>query len=482
MENNVFNLIFFPEFILVSGIIIILLIALFLKKNAFSVTSNLSIILLICTGVVIFLNKNVNYLNFNDFFIRSSFVLFFQILIIIGSLSTIIISSNYFKDLKLVRFEIPILILFSSLGMIILIGSNDLMSMYLGIELQSLSLYVIAAINRDSIKSSESGIKYFILGALSSGILLYGCSLVYGFSGNTNFEKISFVLDNLDSLNLGLIFGMVFILVGLAFKVSAVPFHMWTPDVYEGAPTSVTAFFSIVPKIAGISILYRFCIEIFGNFYEDWAQIIILLSILSMFLGAIAAINQKNIKRLLAFSSIGHVGFILIGLASGIESGIKGAIIYTVIYVFMNIAIFSILLSIKINNIYVENIKDLSGLSKKYPIISICIALIMLSMAGIPPLGGFFAKFYILISALDSNLYYLAILAVIASVISAFYYLRIIKIIYFDDIQTSEITSNITLKSSLVLLLSIIFITLFVFYPSIIVNIGHQISIDYLPN
>ena len=360
MENNILYLLLFPEFVFLIGIILILLIGLFKTKNVFSTTSNLSVILLIAVGIITFIDKNTTYANFYNFFSESAFISFFQILVIAGSVSSIIISSNYFKDLKLLRFEIPILILFSTLGMIVLIGSNNLMSMYLGIELQSLSLYVLAAIKRDSIKSAESGIKYFVLGALSSGILLYGCSLIYGFTASTDFNDIFNTINSLDKLNLGIIFGLVFILVGMAFKASAVPFHMWTPDVYEGAPTAVTAFFAIVPKVAAIALLYRFCLEPFASYYKEWSQIIIFLSISSMFLGAIAAIAQTNIKRLLAYSSIGHVGYVLIGLASFNSEGVKGAVIYMLIYVFMNVAIFTIILSLKFKDKYIEKISDLS--------------------------------------------------------------------------------------------------------------------------
>ena len=479
MENNILNLLLFPEFILSVGAIAILLIGLFTTKNAFSFTSNLSVILLIVVGIIIYINKNISVAYFNTFFKESSFILFFQILVVIGSIASIIISSNYYKDIKLLRFEIPVLILFSTLGMLVLIGSNSLMSMYLGIELQSLALYVLAAIKRDSLQSAESGIKFFVLGALSSGILLYGCSLIYGFTGSTNFNDIFTTISSQDNLNLGIIFGLVFILVGLAFKVSAVPFHMWTPDVYEGSPTAVTAFFAIVPKVSAVALIYRFCLEPFGDFYKEWSQIIIFLSIASMFLGSIAAIAQTSIKRLLAYSSIGHVGYILIGLASSNAAGIKGAVIYVLIYVLMNIAIFTIILSLKFKDNYVEKISDLSGLSKDKPIFSICIAITMLSMAGIPPFAGFFGKFYIFIAAVEAKLFYLAILGVLFSVVSAFYYLRIIKIMYFEDLKISNYQTNISSKASLILFFSIITITMFVFYPSLIINLGSDISIEF---
>ncbi len=479
MVSNFLELLFFSEFILVIGIIIILLLGLFIKKNNFSVTSNFSVLLLIIVLFLVIFNKETNFGYYHNFFKTTSFILFFKILVIIGSISSIVVTSNYFKDLKLINFEIPILICFSTLGMIILIGSNDLMTMYLGIELQSLSLYVIAAIKRDSATSSEAGIKYFVLGALSSGILLYGCSLIYGYTLSTNFDQIYLTIDKDDTLSLGILFGLVFILVGLAFKVSAVPFHMWTPDVYEGAPTSVTAFFAIVPKVAAVAIIYRFCLEPFYNFTSEWKQIIIFISIASMFLGSIAAIKQNNLKRLLAYSSIGHVGFILIGLAATNLSGIKGVVIYVLFYVIMNIAIFTIILSIKINENYIEKISDLSGLSKTKPLFSICVAFTMLSMAGIPPFAGFFGKFYIFVSALESELFLLVILGVIASVIAAYYYLRIIKIMFFDNLEGSNHSINISTKSASILFICMLIISLFVIYPPLFTNMATDIGIDF---
>jgi len=482
MENNFFNILSLPEITLTILTLVLLLVGLFQKKNSFKNVCNLSVISLILIIFLIFLNKNFELANYNDFFTNSAFIQFFKILVIIGSLSTLIISKNYFIELKLTRFEIPILILFSTLGMMVLISSNDLISMYLGIELQSLSLYVVAAIRRDSLKSAESGVKYFVLGALSSGILLYGCSLVYGFSGATNFQEIQNNLSSIDQLNLGLIFGLIFILVGLAFKISAVPFHMWTPDVYEGAPTSITAFFAIVPKVSAVALIYRFCLEPFKDFYSEWSQIIIFLSIASMFLGAIAAISQKNIKRLLAYSSIGHVGYMLIGLASANAAGIKGVSIYMTIYVAMNIAVFSIILSLKRNDKFIEKINDFSSISKQKPLISLSLAIIMLSMAGIPPFAGFFAKFYIFSAALESDLIFLAILGVVSSVISAFYYLRIIKVMYFDEKENADFQIIISSQSLLILITLMLFISLFIFYPSFLISISSYISVDYFIN
>ncbi|OUW95560.1 MAG: NADH-quinone oxidoreductase subunit N [Pelagibacteraceae bacterium TMED237] len=471
MLNNIFNIIFIPEIFLALLSFICLLFGLFIQKNSFRQTSNFAVIILFITIVLVYLDNYSNFADYYNLFSNSSFISFFKILVLLGSIATIIISKDYFIAIKLKNFEIPILLLFSTLGMMLMISSNHLMSMYLAIELQSLSLYVAAAIKRDSITSAESGVKYFILGALSSGILLYGFSLIYGFTGSMNFNEINLYLLNIDNLNLGLIFGLVFVLVGLAFKVSAVPFHMWTPDVYEGAPNSVTAFFAIVPKTAAIALIYRFCLVPFENFYLEWSQIIFFLSIASMFLGAIAAIAQTNIKRLLAYSSIGHVGYILIALVAANDDGIKAASIYMFSYMVMNIAIFAIILSIKIKNEYLLNIYDLKGLSKSNPIVSLCIAVIMLSMAGIPPFIGFFGKFYVFTAAIKQELYLLSILGVLASVISAFYYLRIIKIMYFDEIfEENNIYFKISIQAKIILFMSLFIIICFIFYPSLLIN------------
>ena len=479
MLNNLINLLFIPEISLTILIFLSLLYGLYSKHNAYIKTSNLSLISLIITFILIILNLGKDYLYFNDLFINSSFVNFFKGLIILGSISSIIISKNYFVEIKLDKFEIPILLMFGTLGMLLMISSNNLMSMYLSIELQSLSLYVLASIKRDSLRSSESGVKYFVLGALSSGILLYGFSLIYGFTGSTSFRDIYLTISILENLHLGLIFGLVFVLVGLAFKVSAVPFHMWTPDVYEGAPTPVTAFFAIVPKISAVALIFRFCLEPFGSFYFEWSQIIIFLSIASMFLGATAAIAQNNLKRLLAYSSIGHVGYVLIALAAGNQEGVKAVAIYMSIYMIMNIGVFAILLSLKTSTGYVEKISELSGMSKSHPIISFSLGIIMLSMAGIPPFIGFFGKFYVFIAAINQGLVILSILGVLASVVSAYYYLRIIKVIYFDELNTKlNYNFTISLDAKILLIVLVLFMCLFVFYPSLLINFASNLQIN----
>jgi NADH-quinone oxidoreductase subunit N len=357
--------------------------------------------------------------------------------------------------------------------MMVMISSNDLMVFYMGLELQSLALYVLATFNRDQLKSSEAGLKYFVLSALSSGLLLYGCSLIYGFSGSTNFNVIS---SQLNSNEYVLTFGIVFILVGLAFKISAVPFHMWAPDVYEGSPTSVTLFFTMVPKIAALTVFIRFLYVPFLNLIDQWQMIIIFLSIASMLFGAIAAIGQTNIKRLVAYSSIGHIGYTLAGLATGSNEGIQSSIIYISIYVIMNLALFSCLLMLKRNDQYYEDIDDLSGLSRNHPILSLSLLVVLFSLAGIPPLAGFFAKFYIFKAVIEQSMYFLAIVGLLSTVIAAFYYLRIIKIIYFDkEKEKYDEDHSLWLKFSLTF--STILILLYFIFPSQLIDVVSRINI-----
>ena len=383
-------------------------------------------------------------------------------------------SKKFIIDNKLDKFEYPIIVLLSILGMFFMVSSNDLILFYLGLELQSLSLYILASIDRDNLRSTESGIKYFVLSALSSGLLLYGCSLLYGFTGSTNFELIA---DQLNKENAGAVFAMVFILVGLAFKVSAVPFHMWTPDVYEGAPTSITSYFAVVPKVAGLALLIKFMFVPFSNILLEWQTIIIFISIASMILGAVAAMIQKNIKRLLAYSSIGHIGYALAGVATGAISGYQSAIVYISIYVIMNIGAFSCLYLLKKDGQYKENISDLSGISKKHPLLAISFLIILFSLAGVPPLGGFFAKFYVFVAVLEKEMYALAIIGLITTVMSAFYYLKIIKTIYFDDsLITYESTKNRTAQVSIFTSCTIL-ITFFL-YPSVLNNIVDTLFVN----
>ena len=464
--------IMFPEIFLSLSIFSILLIGVF-KKKSFNLIFNLTSLIIIVTILIILTGSNNVEKIFLDSFIRDSFSNYFKVLILLSSLFVLNSSKNFIIDNKLDKFEYPIIILLSILGMFFMVSANDLILFYLGLELQSLSLYILASIDRDNLRSTESGIKYFVLSALSSGLLLYGCSLLYGFTGSTNFELIA---NQLYKENTGAVFAMVFILVGLAFKVSAVPFHMWTPDVYEGAPTSITSYFAVVPKVAGLALLIKFMFVPFSNILLEWQTIIIFISIASMILGAVAAMTQKNFKRLLAYSSIGHIGYALAGVATGEITGYQSAIVYISIYVIMNIGAFSCLYLLKKDGKYKENISDLSGISKKHPLLAISLLVILFSLAGVPPLGGFFAKFYVFVAVLEKQMYALAIIGLLTTVMSAFYYLKIIKTIYFDDSSiTFESTKNRTAQVSV--FASCIILSTFFLYPSFLNNLVNKLFV-----
>jgi len=462
-----------PELFLTTSIMILLMIGVF-YKNSFNLVFKLSMIVLLATFILLFNHSiDTSAKLFNNSYTIDYLSLFMKALTLVACIFVMLSSFDYIKLIGINKIEYPILILSATLGMMIMISSYDLIVFYMGLELQSLSLYVLASFNRDNYRSSEAGLKYFVLSALSSGLLLYGCSLIYGFSGSTNFDLIA---QNINQLNTGSIFGIVFILVGLAFKVSAVPFHMWAPDVYEGSPTSVTAFFAIVPKVAALTVFIRFLYVPFINVVDQWQMIIIFISLASMILGAVAAIGQTNIKRLMAYSSIGHMGYALAGLATGSNEGIQSTVIYLSIYLLMNLGIFSCIFMMKRKDIFYEDIQDLSGLSKNHPIISFCLLVLLFSLAGIPPLAGFFAKFYIFMAVIKVEMYTLAIIGLITTVISAFYYLRIIKIIYFDDPkEIFEIDKNLGLKVSL--FLSTIIILIYFIYPSFLIDMVSNINV-----
>ena len=464
MINNLDILL--PEIFLSLSIFTILMAGVFIKKS-FNIIFNFSSIIIITTIAIILSSSHNEIKIFSDSFTRDAFSNYFKVLILLSSLFVLNSSKNFIVENKLDKFEYPIIILLSILGMFFMVSANDLILFYLGLELQSLSLYILASIDRDNLRSTESGIKYFVLSALSSGLLLYGCSLLYGFTGSTNFEYIS---DQLTKENTGAVFAMVFILVGLAFKVSAVPFHMWTPDVYEGAPTSITSYFAVVPKVAGLALLIKFMFIPFSNILLEWQTIIIFISIASMILGAVAAMVQKNFKRLLAYSSIGHIGYALAGVATGAISGYQSAIVYISIYVVMNIGAFSCLYLLKKDGQYKENISDLSGISKKHPLLAISFLIILFSLAGVPPLGGFFAKFYVFVAVLEKEMYTLAIIGLLTTVMSAFYYLKIIKTIYFDDnIITFDTGKNKNAQASV--FASCTILLTFFLYPSVLNNL-----------
>ncbi len=471
MEN--FNLIL-PEIFIALSIMFLLILGVFKKDSSKLIFNTSQLILLITAVITINETFSVNRVTlFKDSVVIDQMSSLMKIITLLGAFLVLTISTNYLKTFKLFKIEYPVLVLCSVLGMMVMISSNDLIVFYMGLELQSLALYVLATFNRDQLQSSEAGLKYFVLSALSSGLLLYGCSLIYGFSGSTNFDIIS---NQLNSNEYVLTFGIVFIIVGLAFKISAVPFHMWAPDVYQGSPTSVTLFFTMVPKIAALTVFIRFLYVPFLNLIDQWQMIIVFLSIASMLFGAIAAIGQTNIKRLIAYSSIGHIGYTLAGLATGTNEGIQSSIVYISIYIIMNLALFSCLLMLKRNNKYYEDIDDLSGLSKNHPLLSLSLLAILFSLAGIPPLAGFFAKFYIFKAVIEQSMFFLAVVGLLSTVVAAFYYLRIIKIIYFDEEKEKyDEDHSIWLKFSLTF--STILILLYFIFPSQLIDVVSRINI-----
>jgi NADH-quinone oxidoreductase subunit N len=420
-----------PELTLACGALLLLMIGVFSGESANSRVTALAVALLIAAGSALLFATGTGEA-FGGAFVNDAFARFMKVLTLIGSIVALAMSVSLAKAENLDRFEFPILIVLSTLGMMLMASANDMVALYMGLELQSLALYVVAAINRDNVRSTEAGLKYFVLGALSSGMLLYGISLVYGYTGNTGFDDIAAALQAAER-PLGFVFGLVFVLAGLAFKISAVPFHMWTPDVYEGAPTPVTAFFASAPKMAAMALITRVTIDAFAPVTRDWQQIVVFIAIASMALGAFAAIGQNNIKRLMAYSSIAHMGFALVGLAAGTEAGVKGVAIYMLIYLAMTLGTFAFILAMRRREGNVEQIGDLAGLSATNPVMATILTILMFSLAGIPPLAGFWAKWYVFVAAVEANLWPLAIIGVVTSVIGAYYYLRIIKIMWFDE-------------------------------------------------
>ena len=463
----------YSEIFLSLAIMSMLLVGVFRNKSS-NIVYNLSILSLAILFVINFNLFNQNDVSLFDNSYKIEFLsTFMKLLITSSGIFVMLSSSKFLKDTKIFKIEYPILLLSSILGMMIMVSSNDLIVFYMGLELQSLALYVLASFDRNNKLSSESGLKYFVLSALSSGLLLYGCSLIYGFSGTTNFNEIS---QNINEVQYGLTLGIVFILVGLSFKISAVPFHMWAPDVYAGSPTSVTMFFAILPKIAALTVFIKFLFIPFINLIDQWKIIIIFLSIASMIFGAVAAIGQRNLKRLMAYSSISHMGFALAGLSVGTNDGIQSSISYISIYLVMNVAFFSCLFMLKRNNNYFESLDDLSGLSKNHPLLSASLLIILFSLAGIPPLAGFFAKFYVFLSVVKQGMYFLAIIGLLSTVVAAFYYIRIVKIIYFEpEKEKYDMGHNVGLKFTLII--STLFILTYFIFPSALTNIVLNINI-----
>ncbi len=454
-----------PEIVLALGALVLLVIGAYRGDRATGLASGAAVLLLVAAGVLVALIPAGKTTTFNGSFVVDDYARFFKLLALIGSAVTVILSSEFMSEVERRRFEYPVLIVLATTGMLMLISAADLIALYLGLELMSLSLYVVAAIDRERVRSTEAGLKYFVLGALSSGMLLYGASLIYGSTGTVSFAGIA---EAARQAGLPLTFGLVFLFAGLCFKVSAVPFHMWTPDVYEGAPTPVTAFFAAAPKVAAIAAFVRVAVTAFPTIAPQWQQIIVFVSIASMVLGAFAAIGQSNIKRLMAYSSIGHMGYALIGLAAGTVEGVQGVIIYMAIYVAMTLGTFACIIAMRREEGPVEQISDLAGLARTKPGMAFFLAMMLFSLAGIPPLAGFFAKFYIFLAAVNAGLYALAVIGVLASVVGAYYYLLIIKVMYFDE-PAPEL-SPMRSELGAVLTVTGLFVLLFFVYPAPLVN------------
>src|SRR6201996_2607869 len=449
-----------PEMVLALGAMALLMLGAFRGTGTTALVTGLAVCLLVVVGVLELTLPAGKLVTFGGSFIVDDFARFMKIVALIGSVATLVLSTEFLSDPSRRMFEYPILVVLSTLGMMVLISAGDLIALYLGLELMSLALYVVAASNRDNVKSTEAGLKYFVLGALSSGMLLYGASLVYGFTGTVNFAGIAAAAK---TGNIGLVFGLVFLLAGLCFKVSAVPFHMWTPDVYEGAPTPVTAFFASAPKVAAMAVFVRATMTAFPGIAAEWQQIVVFVSIASMALGSFAAIGQKNIKRLMAYSSIGHMGFALVGLAAGTAEGAQGVLVYIAIYVAMTLGSFTVILTMKRNGQAVEQISDFAGLSRTNPLLAFFFAMFLFSLAGVPPLAGFFGKFYVFLAAIHANLFMLAVIGVLCSVVGAFYYLSIIKVMYFDEPLAQLDPMRVELRT--VLAVAGLFNILFFVYP-----------------
>ena len=467
----------FPEILLAVGAMALLMYGVFRKDCTAREASYGALGLFLLVAVFLVVEPGITIHTFGGMFIVDGFAKFMKLLILLAAAAAMVMSLSYVRHEGMDRFEFPVLIVLATLGMFMMVSANGLIALYMGLELQSLALSVIAAFNRDSGRGSEAGLKYFVLGALASGMLLYGASLLYGFTGSVEFDAIAAVLSS-EGTNLGVVFGIVFVLAGLAFKISAVPFHMWTPDVYEGAPTPVTAFFAGAPKVAAMALLLRLLFGAFPSMLAEWQQIVVFISIASMVLGAFAAIGQTNIKRLMAYSSISHMGFALVGLAAGTPEGVRGVLIYMVIYVVMNAGVFCCILAMRRKEGYVETIGDLAGLSRNQPMVAAMLAMLMFSLTGIPPLAGFFGKFYVFAPAIQAGLYPLAVIGVLASVVGAFYYLRIVKIMYFDE-PAEAFEQPMPGELTAVLGISSVFTLFFVLYPAPLI-VASQVAVGAL--
>jgi len=453
--------------VLALGAMALLMLGAFRGKGTTALVTGLAVCLLVVVGVLELTLPAGKLVTFGGSFIVDDFARFLKIVALIGSVATLVLSVEFLSDPSRRIFEYSILVLLSTLGMMVLISAGDLIALYLGLELMSLALYVVAASNRDNLKSTEAGLKYFVLGALSSGMLLYGASLIYGFTGTVSFAGIAATAK---TGSLGIVFGLVFLLAGLCFKVSAVPFHMWTPDVYEGAPTPVTAFFASAPKVAALAVFTRVALTAFPGIVTQWQQIVVFVAIASMALGSFAAIGQKNIKRLMAYSSIGHMGFALVGLAAGTAEGAQGVLVYVAIYVAMTLGSFAVILTMKRNGQALENISDFAGLSRTNPVVAFIFAMLLFSLAGVPPLAGFFGKWYVFVAAIKADLFTLAVIGVLTSVVGAYYYLSIVKVMYFEEPLGRLDPTRLELRT--VLAIAGVFNIFFFAYPGPLVSMA----------
>ncbi|NDW06532.1 NADH-quinone oxidoreductase subunit NuoN [Jiella pacifica] len=436
-----------PELILSVGAMILLMIGVFMGEKSSQTVTGLSVAVIIIAALWLILITPLGT-GFGGSFVLDPFARFMKILVLVGSAAAVVMSVGFAESERFNRFEFPVLVLLSTTGMMMMVSAGDMIALYLGLELQSLAIYVLAAINRDSVRSTEAGLKYFVLGALSSGMLLYGASMVYGFTGHIEFTAIARVAAESGS-SLGLVVGIVFVLAGLAFKISAVPFHMWTPDVYEGAPTPITAFLAGAPKVAAMALLTRFTVQGFEPLSDQWQQVIVFISIASMVFGAFAAIGQHNIKRLMAYSSIAHMGYALVGLAPASVEGVRGVILYMTIYLVMTLGTFAVILAMRRRDGMVEEIDDLAGLSQTNPVMAVFLSVMMLSLAGLPPLAGFIAKYFVFMAAVQAGLWPLAIIGVLASVVGLYYYLRLVKVMWFDEPAEAFVPMAIELRAVL---------------------------------
>ena len=436
-----------PELVLALLAMGLLMFGVFSRRDQTGMCTVLSVYGMAAAAVLVLTVGEGRIEAFYGQFVVDDFTRFVKVMILGAGAAAVLMARRWMTMEGIHRFEFPVLMLLAITGMMLMVSANDLIGLYLGLELQSLALYVMATIQRDNARATEAGLKYFVLGALASGIMLYGASLVYGFSGTTTFAGIQSAIAGDGDAPIGLVVGMVFVISGLAFKVSAAPFHMWTPDVYEGAPTPVTALFAVAPKVAALALFLRVLMDPFGALVADWQQVVSIIAVLSMIVGAFAAIAQDNIKRLMAYSSIGHMGFALVGLAAGSAEGVRGVLVYLAIYLLMNLGTFAVILAMRQQDRPVEGIKDLAGLGRTRPLVALAMGIFMFSMAGIPPLAGFFAKFYVFMAAVESGLIWLAIIGVLTSVVSAFYYLRIVKVMYFDEpLDTLDPVASLTLR------------------------------------